>query len=90
MPSAATSRASSRRKTTSSGNHFFASGLIILLVAVNTFGVALVIRSENAFNLGKMALLVLFIIVGLANADRMGALQPVSLRAAVRDQSLAP
>ncbi len=47
-------------------NHVFASGLIILLVAVNTFGVALVIRSENAFNLGKMALLVLFIIVGLA------------------------
>ena len=47
-------------------NHVFSSSLIVLLVIVNTFGVALVIRSENAFNLGKMILLAIFIVVGLA------------------------
>ncbi len=47
-------------------NHLFSSSLIVLLAAINTFGVGLVIRSENVFNLSKMALLAVFIVAGLA------------------------
>ncbi len=47
-------------------NHVFSSGLIVALAAINAFGATLVIRSENFFNASKMALLALFIAVGLA------------------------
>lgn len=44
----------------------FASILLMALVVVNIFGADLVIRSENLFNAGKMILLLVFIVVGLA------------------------
>ncbi len=46
--------------------HVFSSGLLVGLAALNAVGANLVIRSENAFNLGKMILLCVFIVVGLA------------------------
>ncbi|MEE8139414.1 MAG: APC family permease [Alphaproteobacteria bacterium] len=47
-------------------HHVFATGLILLLATVNALSADLVIRSENFFNLGKMALLAVFILAGLA------------------------
>ena len=43
-----------------------AGGLLIILVIINLFGTQLVIRSENFFNAGKMALLLVFVVAGLA------------------------
>lgn len=45
--------------------HSFATALLILLVLLNTFGAALVIRSENFFNFAKISLLIIFLAVGL-------------------------
>lgn len=53
-----------------------ASGLLFVLVLVNTFGGDLVIRSENAFNGGKMILLVIFIVVGLAMPMDLSRMAP--------------
>lgn len=52
----------------------FGSGLIIFLALLNTFGSRLAVGSENAFNIGKMVLLLVFIVVGLSiplNWDQM-------------------
>ncbi|NRD89087.1 amino acid transporter [Sphingopyxis sp. BSNA05] len=54
----------------------FASGLLIALAVVNTFGADLVVRSENIFNIGKMALLLIFIVVGLAMPLDWGQMAP--------------
>ncbi|WP_371169351.1 APC family permease [Aliiroseovarius sp. 2305UL8-7] len=53
-----------------------ASGLLIALVVVNIFGADLVIRSENAFNAGKMILLAIFIIVGLSMPMDLSRMAP--------------
>jgi hypothetical protein len=53
-----------------------ASGLLIALVIINLFGTQLVIRSENFFNAGKMALLAIFIVAGLAIPLDWGRMTP--------------
>ncbi len=45
--------------------HTLLSGIIVLLVLVNWLGADLAIRSENAFNMVKMVLLGIFVVVGL-------------------------
>lgn len=63
----------------------FSSGLIVFLAALNVVGGDLVIRSENLFNLGKMLLLAIFVVIGLTMPmqwDRMapaGFVGPVEL-----------
>jgi uncharacterized protein len=47
--------------------HTLITGVIVLLALVNLVGAHLVIRSENFFNITKMLLLVVFIIVGVAS-----------------------
>ncbi len=45
--------------------HALTSGVIIGLVLVNVFASKMVIRSENVFNIAKLALLAVFIVAGL-------------------------
>ena len=46
--------------------HVILSGIVILLAFINFVGPSLVMRSENLFNAGKLLLLAVFIVVGLA------------------------
>ncbi len=46
--------------------HSLISAVIVGLVIINLFGSDLVVRSENFFNVVKMLLLIIFIVVGLA------------------------
>jgi amino acid transporter len=46
--------------------HSFITGVVVCLALVNYFSARLVLRSENFFNATKMALLALFVVVGLA------------------------
>ncbi len=45
--------------------HLLMSAVIVGMVVVNVFGDRLVVRSENLFNVVKMALLAVFVVVGL-------------------------
>ena len=46
--------------------HTLITGAVVVLALVNYFGAELAIRSENFFNVAKMLLLLLFVVVGLA------------------------
>ncbi len=55
--------------------HVLITAVIVFLTAINLIGAGLVVRSENFFNLTKMILLLVFIVVGLAtpiDMSRMG------------------
>ena len=51
--------------------HTLITGVIILLTIINLVGAHLVVRSENFFNVTKMLLLAVFIVVGLATPLKM-------------------
>ena len=46
--------------------HVFITGVVSILAVINYFGADLVVRSENFFNVTKMLLLAIFVVVGLA------------------------
>jgi uncharacterized protein len=58
------------------GEGLFASGIIVALSFVNFLGPGLVDKSEGALNVGKLSILTLFVVVGLAVGgiawDRLG------------------
>lgn len=54
--------------------HLLASAALILLAVLNYLGPHLVIRSENTFNVVKMAILVGFVVAGLALSGHWAAL----------------
>ncbi len=55
-------------------SHVLLSGVIVGLVIVNAFGGALVVRTENIFNIVKMLLLAAFIVAGLLTPMDWGRL----------------
>lgn len=56
--------------------HLIISGAIGLLTMVNVLGGSFVIRSENALNLTKMAILAVFVVVGLLTPMNWSRLEP--------------
>jgi uncharacterized protein len=46
--------------------HAILSGVVVVLAFINFIGPELVLRSENIFNAGKLVLLAVFVVVGLA------------------------
>lgn len=56
--------------------HVLISGVIVGLVVINVLGTQLVIRSENSFNVVKMILLGVFVVVGLATPMEWSRLSP--------------
>lgn len=56
--------------------HVLISGVIVFLVVINVLGTQLVIRSENLFNLVKMILLAVFVVVGLCTPMEWSRLAP--------------
>ncbi len=58
--------------------HVFATGILILLTLLNFIGPHIVIRSENSFNLIKMAILFAFIAAGLILPGHFSRIEPAS------------
>jgi len=56
--------------------HLLISAVIVVLVVVNVFGTALVMRSENFFNAAKMLLLAAFVVGGLLTPMEWNRLGP--------------
>jgi len=56
--------------------HALISGVIVGLVIINILGTQLVIRSENFFNVAKMILLAIFVVVGISTPMEWSRFEP--------------
>jgi amino acid transporter len=56
--------------------HIFISGIVILLAIVNFFGANAAIKSENLFNIAKMCLLAIFVVIGIITPVDWNRLSP--------------
>lgn len=56
--------------------HILITGIVIFLAIVNFFGADLAIKSENLFNISKMCLLAIFVVIGLMTPVDWNRLAP--------------